>query len=159
MPRSCALPYYHCPNPTDSTTHQAQISSHPNAIIKAACAAAFFVCCIGGATAASAQTGLASIYGYSGGRTASGERASPSSLTAAHRFLPFGTLVRVTNDSNGRSVVVRIIDRGPFVRGRIIDVTPAAARALGFSGVARVTLRVVSRRPARNHFGKIVSSN
>ena len=85
---------------------------------------------------AHAQSGLASIY--SGGRTASGEHASPRGLTAAHRTQPFGTRVRVTNRRNGRSVVVRINDRGPFVRGRIIDLTPAAARALGFSGTAPV---------------------
>ena len=93
--------------------------------------------------AASAQSGIASIY--SGGRTANGERASAGGLTAAHKSLPFGTLVRVTNKSSGRSVVVRINDRGPFVRGRIIDVTPAAARALGFSGLANVTVDVVGR--------------
>jgi len=92
---------------------------------------------------ASAQTGIASVY--SGGRTADGERASASGLTAAHRSLPFGTLVRVTNDRTGRSVVVRINDRGPFVRGRVIDVTPAGAHALGFSGLAHVTLTVVGR--------------
>jgi rare lipoprotein A len=95
-------------------------------------------------TIASAQTGIASVY--SGGRTASGERAAPSALTAAHRTLPFGTMVRVTNQSTGRSVVVRINDRGPFVRGRIIDVMPAAARALGFSGLTNVTVDVVGRR-------------
>jgi rare lipoprotein A len=66
-------------------------------------------------------------------------------LTAAHRSLPFGTLVRVTNQRSGRSVVVRINDRGPFVRGRVIDVTPAAAHALGFSGLAPVTLAVIGR--------------
>ncbi|HXW40763.1 MAG TPA: septal ring lytic transglycosylase RlpA family protein [Xanthobacteraceae bacterium] len=92
---------------------------------------------------ASAQTGIASVYAYSGGRTASGEAASPSGLTAAHRSLPFGTLVRVTDQTNGRSVVVRINDRGPFVAGRIIDLTPAAAHALGFSGLAHVTVDVV----------------
>jgi peptidoglycan lytic transglycosylase len=92
-----------------------------------------------------AQSGIASVYAYDGGRTASGERASPGALTAAHRTLPFGTMVRVTNRSSGRSVVVRINDRGPFVRGRIIDLTPAAARALGFSGLANVEVDVVSR--------------
>ena len=76
-------------------------------------------------------------------RTANGQR--PEALTAAHRTLPFGTLVRVTNNHTGRSVVVRINDRGPFVRGRVIDLTPAAARALGFSGLAQVTLDVVGR--------------
>jgi rare lipoprotein A len=91
---------------------------------------------------AQAQSGIASIYAYAGEKTASGERALPSGLTAAHRTLPFGTHVRVTNNKNGRSVVVRINDRGPFVRGRVIDVTPAAARALGFSGLASVSLSV-----------------
>jgi len=65
---------------------------------------------------------------------------SNSTLTAAHRSLPFGSKVRVTNRSNGKTVVVTINDRGPFVRGRIIDLTPAAARVLGFSGLARVTI-------------------
>jgi rare lipoprotein A len=92
---------------------------------------------------ASAQSGIASIYSYKSGRTASGEQAHPAGFTAAHRSLPLGTRVHVTNRSNGRSVVVRINDRGPFVRGRIIDVTPAAARALGFSGLTRVSLSVV----------------
>jgi rare lipoprotein A len=85
---------------------------------------------------AHAQSGIASIY--SGGRTANGEHASPHGLTAAHRSLPFGTHVRVVNRRNGRSIVVRINDRGPFVHGRIIDLTPAGARALGFSGLAPV---------------------
>jgi rare lipoprotein A len=87
-----------------------------------------------------AETGVASIYNMRGNRTASGERADPSQLTAAHRWLPFGTRVTVTNNSNGRMVVVRINDRGPFVRGRIIDLTPAAAQQLGFSGITRVTI-------------------
>lgn len=94
---------------------------------------------------ASAQSGIASVYAYSGGRTASGERVSPGALTAAHKTLPFGTMVRVTNTRSGRSVVVRINDRGPFVRGRVIDMTPAGARALGFSGLTNVTLDVVGR--------------
>ncbi len=64
-------------------------------------------------------------------------------MTAAHRTLPFGAEVRVTNLRNGCSAVVRINDRGPFVRGRIIDVTPAAAHALGFSGLAPVKLDVL----------------
>jgi rare lipoprotein A len=91
--------------------------------------------------AASAQSGVASIY--SGGLTANGEHASAGGLTAAHRTLPFGTMVRVTNQSTGRSVVVRINDRGPFVRGRIIDLTPAGGRALGFSGLAPVRVDVI----------------
>jgi rare lipoprotein A len=95
--------------------------------------------------AGASQVGLASVYAYSGERTASGVWASPASLTAAHRTLPFGTLVQVTNKSNGRSVRVRINDRGPFVRGRVIDVTPAAAHDLGFSGLTSVVLTVVGR--------------
>ena len=108
--------------------------------------AAFFfsIGLIGASSIAQAQSGIASVY--SGGRTASGERASASGMTAAHRTLSFGTLVRVTYRRSGRSVVVRINDRGPFVRGRVIDVTPAAARALGFSGLAPVTLDVIDRR-------------
>jgi len=101
----------------------------------------FAACLVLAPVAAFAQSGVASIY--SGGLTANGERAAASGLTAAHRTLPFGTLVRVTNQSTGRSVVVRINDRGPFVRGRVIDVTPAAAHALGFSGLTRVTLDVL----------------
>jgi rare lipoprotein A len=92
---------------------------------------------------ANAQSGIASVYGYKGGRTANGERVSVRALTAAHKTLPFGTHVRVTNRRNGRSVVVRINDRGPFVRGRIIDLTPAAAHAIGFSGLTPVTVTVV----------------
>jgi rare lipoprotein A len=83
---------------------------------------------------AKAQSGIASIY--SGERTANGEYAHANGLTAAHKTLPFGTRVKVTNKRNGRSVVVRINDRGPFVKGRIIDLTPAGARAIGFSGLA-----------------------
>ena len=96
--------------------------------------------------AASAQSGIASTYGAeSGNHTASGEHFNPGALTAAHRTLPFGTMVRVTNRRSGRSVVVRINDRGPFVRGRIIDLTPAAARALGFSGLANVDVDIAGR--------------
>jgi rare lipoprotein A len=86
-----------------------------------------------------ASSGIASTYGE-GSETASGEKFDAKELTAAHRTLPFGTRVRVTNHKNGRSVVVTINDRGPFVSGRIIDVTPAAARQLGMSGVAPVTI-------------------
>jgi len=92
---------------------------------------------------ANAQSGVASVYGYKGGRTASGEHVSVRALTAAHKTLPFGTRVRVTNRRNGRSIVVRINDRGPFVRGRVIDLTPAGAHALGFSGLAPVTVTIV----------------
>ena len=92
--------------------------------------------------AANAQSGLASVYAYRGGRTADGERMQPGAMTAAHPSLPFGTQVRVTNKRTGRSVVVRINDRGPFVHGRIVDLSPAAAHAIGVSGVAPVTVDV-----------------
>ena len=87
-----------------------------------------------------AESGIAAFYG--GGRTASGERSGPTELTAAHRTLPFGTRVLVTNVRNGRTVVVRINDRGPYGRGRIIDVSRAAARELDMigSGTTRVSL-------------------
>ena len=94
-------------------------------------------------TIASAQSGIASVY--SEGPTATGERVVASGMTAAHRTLPFGTMVRVTNTSNGRSVVVRINDRGPFVKGRIIDLTPGAAHAIGIAGLGSVTVDVVDK--------------
>ena len=91
------------------------------------------------------MSGLASVYDRSSGEeTASGEQLREESLTAAHRTLPLGTVVEVTNRQNGRKAVVRINDRGPFVRGRIIDLTPAAARTLGFSGIADVSLVILS---------------
>src|SRR6478609_1217052 len=91
--------------------------------------------------AAADRGGVASIYSTdSGGGTASGQKLNPHALTAAHRTFPFGTKVKVTNKHNGRSVVVTINDRGPFVRGRVIDVTPAAALILGFSGLAQVSI-------------------
>ncbi|TIT76487.1 MAG: septal ring lytic transglycosylase RlpA family protein, partial [Mesorhizobium sp.] len=82
---------------------------------------------------AAAQCGRASWYALHS-RTASGERMNPAALTAAHRSLPFGTKLRVTNKNNGRSVVVRINDRGPFVRGRVLDLSRGAATQLGFIG-------------------------
>jgi rare lipoprotein A len=88
--------------------------------------------------------GMASWYGESQ-MTASGERFDKHAMTAAHRTLPMGTHVRVINTSNGRSVVVRINDRGPYGHGRIIDLSEAAARQLGMidAGVAPVTLEVL----------------
>jgi rare lipoprotein A len=93
-----------------------------------------------------AMVGIASVYRYKKQRRgASGETINFKSMIAAHRTLRFGTHVRVTNRRNGKSVVVRIIDRGPFVRGRVIDLSPAAARRIGLGwGLAPVTLAVVS---------------
>src|ERR1700754_2491823 len=90
-------------------------------------------------------SGKASFYGNeSGSRTASGQRFNQNAMTAAHRSLPFGTRLRVTH--GGRSVVVTINDRGPFIRGRVLDLSTGAARAIGLtaSGVGRVTSEVVS---------------
>jgi rare lipoprotein A len=96
------------------------------------------------AAAACAESGIASVYGGGGGDTASGERQNSTALTAAHRTLPFGTMVQVTNKDNGRSITVRINDRGPFLRGRVIDLTPADASQLDFSNLAPVDLTVLS---------------
>src|ERR1700692_4085981 len=90
---------------------------------------------------AHAESGMAAFY--SGGRTASGEMTGPAGLTAAHRTLPFGTKVLVTNVRNGKAVVVRIIDRGPYGRGRIIDVSRAAARELDMIGSGTAMVSVV----------------
>jgi rare lipoprotein A len=104
------------------------------------------------AAKAKRESGWCSYYGreFFHHRTASGERLDPEQLTAAHRTLPFGTRVRVTNLANGKRVVVRINDRGPFKKGRVLDVTPAAARKLGFAsaGLARVRLDVLDKLPA-----------
>lgn len=93
--------------------------------------------------------GMASWYGpgFNGRRSANGEKYNQNALTAAHRSLPFGTKVRVTNVRNGRSVVVRITDRGPHIRGRIIDLSAGAARIVGViqSGVAPVRLEILGR--------------
>lgn len=91
--------------------------------------------------ASAAQVGSASWYALDGRTTANGERMNSRRMTAAHRRLPFGTRIRVTNLRNGKSVIVRINDRGPFVRGRILDVSKAAARRLGFLGRGHTKVR------------------
>jgi rare lipoprotein A len=99
---------------------------------------------LGWSAAEAGESGLASVYAYRGEKTANGEFVRPDQFTAAHRRLPFGTMVSVQHKRNGRSVVVRINDRGPFIRRRVIDLTPAAARALGFSGLAPVIINVIA---------------
>jgi rare lipoprotein A len=96
---------------------------------------------------ARAENGIASRYSTreQGTRTASGRPLRDGEMTAAHKTLPFGSRVRVTNHANGRNVVVTITDRGPYVRGRIIDLTNAACHALGFSGLAHVTVERVAK--------------
>ncbi|WP_296570423.1 septal ring lytic transglycosylase RlpA family protein [Phreatobacter sp.] len=103
-------------------------------------AALFVVAPVGGARAAEA-VGLASWYQLPG-RTACGGRHNPEAMTAAHRTLPCGSTIKVTNLSNGRSAVVTIVDRGPFVRGRIVDISRGAARKIGLidRGVGRVSI-------------------
>jgi rare lipoprotein A len=104
------------------------------------------------------QVGLASWYGGSlhGRRTASGERFDQEALTAAHRSLPLGRRVRVTNLENGRSVIITVTDRGPFVRGRIIDLSRGAARRLGFlrAGTARVRVTPMDSEEAAPSRGR-----
>lgn len=92
------------------------------------------------------SSGLASYY-WQGTQTASGARFNPSAMTAAHRSLPFGTRVLVTNKSNGRSVTVTINDRGPFIKGRIIDLSSGAAGVIGMkgAGVAPVSITVLGK--------------
>ena len=90
------------------------------------------------------MVGLASWYGYeSGPRTASGEHFNPKKLTAAHKHINFGTKVKVTNLKNKKSVVVTVNDRGPFVRGRIIDLSKAAAKAIDMKGTQKVELTII----------------
>jgi rare lipoprotein A (peptidoglycan hydrolase) len=95
-------------------------------------------------TSAQADIGQASFYGreLAGRKTASGEIFRPDGMTAAHRNLPFGTRLKVTNLANGRSVILRINDRGPFVRSRLIDVSQGAARMLGFANAGTARVRI-----------------
>lgn len=97
------------------------------------------------ATNTKREYGIASVY--TDRRTASGERFSASAHTAAHRTLPFGTLVRVTAPRTGRSIIVRINDRGPFIRGRIIDLSSAAAACIGLTKKMGITKVEIARIP------------
>lgn len=118
-------------------------TSATRAFFTAAMAVAFFH----QAAPAQAQCGKASWYAERG-RTASGERMNVGARTAAHRTLPFGTLVEVENLRNGRTVVVRINDRGPFIKGRVIDLSRGAASEIGLvsSGTASVRLSVIDAK-------------
>jgi rare lipoprotein A len=117
-------------------------------ILKLPLAAALLSCAFFAADASAKplQRGAASWYGpgFHGRKTASGERFNTHAMTAAHKSLPFGTKVRVVNEKTGRSVVVRINDRGPYAHGRIIDLAQAPARALGILGTAYVSLHTDS---------------
>lgn len=109
----------------------------------------------GGCAPKATQTGVASWYGpgFRGKPTASGERFRPARRTAAHKTLPFGTVLRVEHADNGRSVRVRINDRGPFVQGRVLDLSRGAARRIGMidEGHATVRYRVVGCRARRGN--------
>ena len=121
-------------------------------MLKAAKALAIAAAALGGALATTSatladdakpvQSGKASWYGpgFHGKLTANGERFNTNDLTAAHKPLAFGTEVRVTNERTGTSVVVRINDRGPYAHGRVIDLSKAAAQAVGIEGVGEVSL-------------------
>jgi rare lipoprotein A len=121
--------------------------------------AAFMLC--GVALSAYGESGIASVYRPSdpdggGPLAANGELINTDELTAAHKTLPFGTLVHVTNKRNGRSVAVRINDRGPFIEGRIIDLTPAGAWALGMDGLAQVEVTIISDALFRSRTGTLI---
>lgn len=109
------------------------------------------------------QVGRASWYGgrFVGRRTASGERFNTHALTAAHKTLPLASYVRVTNMSNHKVVVVKINDRGPYVRGRVIDLSYAAAKVLGLQhvGTARVQIEGLSQEEARAERAEMLASN
>jgi rare lipoprotein A len=124
--------------PTRSSPHRSIAAATLASLLFAACAPQ---------PAPPTERGRISHYGheFAGRKTASGVAFDPDALTMAHRTLPFGTRVRVTNVNTGRSVTVRINDRGPFVRGRVIDVSHSAAESLGMvgQGVAKVKLDVV----------------
>ena len=107
-------------------------------MIRPICAALAVTCL---SASAFAETCVASRYGYNGGRTASGERMDPSAMTAAHRTRLFGSHITVTSLSTARSITVRVNDRGPFVKGRCIDLSTGAADVLGIGGTAMVSLR------------------
>jgi rare lipoprotein A len=117
-----------------------------SAIVTLVAAAAFSFGAAEFAAADTVMRGHASFYSH-GTKTASGERYDPNGMTAAHRTLAFGTRVRVTDTKTRRSVIVRINDRGPFIKGRIIDVSRGAAQQLGMigRGVAMVEVQVLSR--------------
>jgi rare lipoprotein A len=137
--RICCLIRYVRPDPCVLNGETLEMTKRSTAAGAVALAGALLVAAF--TVPASAQCGSASWYAlYS--QTASGEQMDPSELTAAHRTLPFGTKLKVTNQKNGKTVVVRINDRGPFIKGRVIDLSKAAANRLGFvsSGVTSICM-------------------
>lgn len=124
----------------------------PGALARGLCVAVLLVLAGCGSTPKSggsvssghSESGMASYYGneFHGRKTANGERFDQGKLTAAHRTMPFGTRVRVTNTQNGKSVVVRINDRGPFAKGRVIDLSSSAFKSIAYLGAGVVPVRV-----------------
>jgi len=104
-------------------------------------------------------TGIASWYGpgFAGEKTANGERYKPSGLTAAHKTLPFGTCVKVTNLANNESVIVRINDRGPYVRGRLIDLSQGAAKKISMLHHGTTKVKIETIIPSENKIAKTVT--
>jgi rare lipoprotein A len=138
--------FYWSVGPTFALTLQKVLSRMPKTTtsIAAACLSLAAPVLMPAAAQAFTQTGIGSYYGSElhGRRTASGERFNQSAMTAAHRTAPFGTRLKVTNLSNGRSVLVRVNDRGPFVRGRVVDISAGAARQIGMHGRGLARVRV-----------------
>jgi rare lipoprotein A len=138
--RHCSgiLPYYRLSGNYVALQHEGVLMK----TLIAAASAAFLILSL---SAQAGVVGLASYY-KSGKVTANGERYNPHGLTAAHRKLKFGTKVRITNLRNGKSVVVRINDRGPFIRGRVIDLSLGAAKVIGLTktGVGKVSFTVLN---------------
>ena len=124
--------------------HSGHRSSRPLAVLAAALLPLILLEAAHAAEAKPDECGLASVYSTPSEQTASGQDTSANDRTGAHRSLPFGTLVRVDNKENGHSAVVRITDRGPFVSGRIIDVSQIAAHELGFANLTKVCLKILS---------------
>lgn len=106
------------------------------------------------------QSGIASWYGpgFQGRKTASGERFNTHDMTAAHKTLPFGSIVKVTNQENGKSVVVKINDRGPYIKGRIIDLSHAAKEELGMGGLADVIIEVIDPETLESEEGTEITT-
>jgi rare lipoprotein A len=137
--------------------HRAGVAAVPNPMPRAAAPSSqpnpLQIVLLGPTSAADSKSdecGLASVYSTNSEETASGEDTQPQNFTGAHRSLPFGTLVHVGNQENGRSVVIRITDRGPFVGGRIIDLSEIAARELRITDLAQVCLNILPVQEGRS---------
>ena len=122
----------------------------------------FLLSCVATSMSAQTYTGKASYYGpgFHGRRCANGEVFDMYKLTCAHKTLPFGTLLKVTNQKNGKSTIVKVTDRGPYVKGRIVDLSKAAAMEIDMlsSGVANVTIEIINDKPVKSQATPIILS-